>query len=120
MKLSDHYLKLVEWSQEDQCYVGSCPGLFMGGVDGADEVDVYKQLCQVVDETIRIILDDGEALPPATADKQYSGKFVIRVGESLHKSLSINALKAGESLNTYCVKRLREVPTPYELTRQGE
>ncbi len=25
MKVSDQYLKIVEWSEEDQCYVGTCP-----------------------------------------------------------------------------------------------
>ena len=30
MKKSDRYLKIVEWSEEDQCYVGTCPGLMLG------------------------------------------------------------------------------------------
>lgn len=120
MKTSDRYLKLVEWSEEDQCYIGSCPGLFLGGVDGADEAKVYRELCQVVDEWIEIHTQDGTPLPPATAGKTFSGKFVVRVGEDLHKSLSINALKTGESLNTYCVKLLRETPTPYELRHGGD
>jgi len=34
MKNSDRYLKIVEWSEEDQCYVGTCPGLFYGGCHG--------------------------------------------------------------------------------------
>ena len=37
MKESDKYLKIVEWFEEDQCYVGSCPGLFWGGCHGHDE-----------------------------------------------------------------------------------
>src|SRR5437868_947874 len=31
MKESARYLKIVEWSDKDQCFVGSCPGLFYGG-----------------------------------------------------------------------------------------
>jgi len=27
MKESARYVKIVEWSEEDQCYVGSSPGL---------------------------------------------------------------------------------------------
>jgi hypothetical protein len=42
MKASDRYLKVVEWSEEDQCYVGSCPGLMIGGVHGDDEAEVYR------------------------------------------------------------------------------
>jgi hypothetical protein len=36
MKTSNHYLKIVEWSEEDQCYVGTCPGLMRGGIHGDD------------------------------------------------------------------------------------
>ena len=32
MKESARYAKIVEWSEEDHCFVGSCPGLFFGGL----------------------------------------------------------------------------------------
>ena len=107
MKRSDRYLKIVEWSEEDQCYVGTCPGLMLGGVHGQDETKVYRELCQAVDEWIEIYERDGEPLPEATAGKQYSGKFVLRVGKDLHKALAIGALRHGESLNEHCVRLLR-------------
>ena len=113
MKDSDRYLKIVEWSEEDQCYVGTCPGLMLGGVHGEDETEVYKELGQIVDEWIRIYEEDGEPLPEATANKVYSGKFVLRVGEQLHKDLAIEALRSEESLNTYIVRVIRERPAPY-------
>ncbi len=40
-KTSDRYVKVVAWSEEDQCYVGRCPGLMLGGVHGSDELAVY-------------------------------------------------------------------------------
>ena len=39
------YAKFVEWSDEDRCFIGRCPGLFGGGVHGNDEARVYKELC---------------------------------------------------------------------------
>ena len=69
MKKSDQYLKIVEWSEEDQCYVGTCPGLMMGGVHGESESDVYKQLCETVEEWIQIYEEDGEALPDPASMK---------------------------------------------------
>jgi predicted HicB family RNase H-like nuclease len=108
MKPSDRYLKIVEWSQEDGCYVGTCPGLMLGGVHGPDETKVYRELCQVVEEWIRIYEEDGEPLPAPTAGKEYSGKFVVRVGRDLHKELAIEAIRSGKSLNSYCVDALRE------------
>ncbi len=106
MKKSDRYLKLVEWSEEDDCYIGTCPGLMSGGVHGTDETKVYRELCQVVEEWIAIHEEDGEPLPPETATKEYSGKFVLRVGKDLHKTIAIKALKAGKSLNAYCAQVL--------------
>ena len=113
MKVSDQYIKIVEWSEEDQCYIGTCPGLMLGGVHGKDEAKVYKELCQAVEEWIAIYEKDQEPLPAATAGKDYSGKFVVRVGKDLHKALAIDALRRGESLNTYCVNLLKEERAVY-------
>ena len=108
MKAADRFLKLVEWSDEDQCYVGSSPGLIGPCCHGKDETRVYKQLCQIIEEWIQIHQREGRALPESFADKAFSGKFVLRVGEDLHKALAIQAIKSGESLNSYCANRLRD------------
>ncbi len=50
MSLSDRYVKIVEWSDEDQCFVGSCPELFYGGCHGQDEQAVFVELCEIVEE----------------------------------------------------------------------
>lgn len=108
MKKSNRYTKLVEWSEEDQCFVGRVPGLALGGVHGKNEKKVYEKLCQAVDEWISIHEQDGVELPPATAGRQYSGRFNLRVGEELHEKLTHASLKVSESLNTYCVRALRK------------
>ena len=113
MKKSDRYLKIVEWSDEDQCYVGTCPALMLGGVHGDNEANVYNQLCQVVEEWIAIYEKDGAPLPAATANRKYSGKFVVRVGPDLHKALAVSALRRGESLNEHCIRLLREERATY-------
>lgn len=108
MKVSDRYLKIVEWSEEDNCYVGTCPGLIYGGIHGEDETRVYAELCQTVAEAVELYKADGKPLPPATANKEYSGRFVLRVDKDLHRQISIKALRAGESLNGYCQKVLKK------------
>ena len=107
-KRSDAYLKVVEWSEEDQCYIGTSPGLMLGGVHGSTEQKVYEELCQVIDEWVSQSNADEIPLPADTADKKYSGKFVIRVGEDVHKALSIRAMQKGESLNSYCKNLLEK------------
>ena len=113
MKPSDRYLKLVEWSEEDNCYVGTCPGLMLGGIHGDDEAKVYKELCRAVEEWIQIQDEDGDPLPDPTAGREYSGKFVVRIGKDLHRELALRALREGQSLNSYCVNVLRERRAPY-------
>lgn len=107
MKPADKYLKIVEWSEEDSCYVGICPGLIYGGVHGDNETKVYEELCQVVAEAVELYQADGRPLPAATANRKYSGRFVLRVGSDLHKEASIRASQLGESLNSYCHKILQ-------------
>ncbi len=108
MKKSDRYLKIVEWSEEDQCYIGSCPNLIYGGCHGDNETEVYKELCKIVDENIALYEDDRKPLPPETAGKEYSGKFLLRPGKELHKSLAIYALQTDESLNSFCLNALKK------------
>jgi len=57
------YLKIVEWSEEDGTFVGTCPGLMFGGIHGDDEAKVYAELCQAVEEVIEILEADGHPLP---------------------------------------------------------
>ena len=108
MKKSDKYLKIVEWSEEDQCYIGSCPGLFYGGCHGEDETIVYQELCDIVEENIALYEKDRKPLPPKNTGKKFSGKFILRTNKELHQTLSIKSLQAGESLNSYCVKILKK------------
>ena len=67
MKDSARYAKVVEWSDEDQCYVGSVPGLFYGGCHGPDEREVLDELCVMVEEAILLYRLDGKPLPPPTS-----------------------------------------------------
>jgi predicted HicB family RNase H-like nuclease len=107
MKESDRYLKMVQWSEEDACYIGTCPGLMLGGVHGDNEIDVYVELCEAIEECIRIYQEDGDTLPEATA-KPYSGQFNLDVGCELHKALSIAALQVNESLEYFCINKLKQ------------
>jgi len=76
MKDSDRYVKVVEWSEEDQCYVGTAPGLVLGGCHGPDERQVFDELCRVVEEAIAIYRADGRPLPPPTAGRQLPARLV--------------------------------------------
>ena len=75
MKESANYAKIVEWSTEDHCYIGSAPGLLYGGCHGGDEKAVFEELCMVVEETIAIYHKEGRSLPPATSGRDFANKM---------------------------------------------
>nr|VFK09982.1 MAG: hypothetical protein BECKLPF1236A_GA0070988_1003012 [Candidatus Kentron sp. LPFa]VFK26046.1 MAG: hypothetical protein BECKLPF1236C_GA0070990_1002912 [Candidatus Kentron sp. LPFa] len=66
MKESARYLKLVQWSEEDECYVGQCPGIIGPCCHGDNEPAVYSQLCGIVDEWLDLMKQDYKPLPPPT------------------------------------------------------
>lgn len=75
MKESAKYVKIVEWCDEDQCYVGSAPGLMFGGCHGDDERAVFNELCQIVEEAIQTYKVENKPLPPATAGHDLANKL---------------------------------------------
>ena len=62
MKTIDRYHKWVEWSEEDQVYVGKCPDLITG-IHGDDPQQVYGDLCEVVEDVVQHFQSAGRPLP---------------------------------------------------------
>ncbi len=71
MKKGDKYVKLVEWSDEDDCFIGSCPELFYGGCHGRDAKAVFSELCQIVEESIELYEREGRSLPPPMSGREF-------------------------------------------------
>lgn len=76
MKEGARCVKIVEWSEEDNCHVGSCPGPFYGGCHGQDEQQVFAELCEIVEETMELYKQEGKPLPPPTSGKDYANKML--------------------------------------------
>lgn len=110
MKERDRFIKLVEWSDKDQCYIGSIPGWIGQCCHGENEQEVFREICQIVDEWIEIYNNEGVKLPSPT-NKKYSGKFQLRLGSELHKVLSLKAMQTGDSLNNFCIKAIKQYIT---------
>ncbi|MCL4694193.1 MAG: pilus assembly protein HicB [Candidatus Hydrogenedentes bacterium] len=63
MKQGDQYHKWVEWSDEDNTYIGYCPDV-ISGIHGHDPVQLYGELCDIVEEVLDHLRTDGRPLPP--------------------------------------------------------
>jgi predicted RNase H-like HicB family nuclease len=76
MKTSAQYLKIVEWSEADNCFIGQCPGIIGPCCHGDDEVAVYQQLCEIVEEWLQMMQAEGKPLPPSTAGHDFASKLL--------------------------------------------
>jgi hypothetical protein len=52
----------VEWNEEDQTYLGKCPDLITG-IHGDDPVQLYGELCEVVEEVLQQLSISKKPLP---------------------------------------------------------
>ena len=50
--------------------------------------------------------ENGEETPQPFANKNYSGKFMVRVPPEVHRSLAIQAAESGVSINRIVSSRL--------------
>lgn len=76
MKDSARYLKIVEWSEEDGCFVGQCPGIIGPCCHGDDEAAVYAELCAIVEEWLEIMEAEHRPLPSQTAGRSIPEKIL--------------------------------------------
>jgi predicted HicB family RNase H-like nuclease len=103
------YLRVVEWSPEDRCFVGSAPPLIGRCCHGPTEANVLRQLKRIVDDWVRLADTEGVALPAPKGSGEYSGRFLLRVPAPVHQALALKARAAGKSLNAYCAERLADL-----------
>ena len=77
MKPEDRYHRFVQWSDEDQCYIGYCPDLYFGGVCHAEEeLEAYRELCTIIREEVAHRLSQGQILPTSVVKTTRSLDFV--------------------------------------------
>jgi predicted HicB family RNase H-like nuclease len=96
---ADKYTYRVSWSEEDDEFVALCaefPGLSWLA---ASREEALKGIVAVVRQSVEDMLAQGEPIPAALADRNYSGVFKVRVPALVHRNLVVEAAEAGVSLN---------------------
>lgn len=69
--IGDKYVKVIEWSDEDRCFIGSCPELFYGGCHGDDAKAVFAELCRLVEKAVKAYQADKKTLPKPMTGKDF-------------------------------------------------
>lgn len=101
-----HYTYRLSWSRDDSEYVATCAEFPSLSWLASDQADALAGLLAVVREIIDDMADTGEPIPEPIAERRYSGRFNVRVPESLHRELALAAAEQGVSLNRLVSDRL--------------
>jgi predicted HicB family RNase H-like nuclease len=99
IEMAHHYSYRVVFSPEDGEWVGLCTEFPSLSHLAATQVEAMQGITNLVAAVVADMIESGEPLPEAMSDRSYSGKFVTRVPEQLHRTLAIEAAEAGISLN---------------------
>jgi len=95
----DHYTYRVTWSPEDGEHVGLCvefPSLSWLAATPEKALSGIRQTVALVVEDMQ---SNGENIPQPMADREYSGKFQVRVPPAVHRALAMQAAEEMVSLN---------------------
>ncbi|AIY01935.1 hypothetical protein ART_2336 [Arthrobacter sp. PAMC 25486] len=106
MSHEDHYTYRVRWSGEDGEFVGTVAELPSLSWLDADRALAFQGIQDRVGEVVADMLSAGETPPAAIADREYSGKFMIRVPPEVHRRLVLEAAEQDVSLNRLATSRL--------------
>ena len=105
---NDHYTYRITWSEDDSEYVGLCiefPSL--SWLSGSPE-SALKGIREVVSDVVHDMGKNKEEIPSPIANKNYSGKFLVRIPPEIHRTLAIQAAEAGVSLNRMASAKLSQ------------
>ena len=101
-----HYAYRVVWSPEDAEYVATCVEFPSLSWLGTSQTEALAGLEELVSGVIDDLASNDEPIPSPIAERNYSGKFNLRVGPHLHRELALTAAQEGLSLNQLVVRRL--------------
>ena len=83
------YTYRVTWSVEDDEFVATCAEFPSLSWLADSQPAALQGLVDLIADTVADLVAESEAVPEPLSERSYSGKFNLRVGESLHRRLAI-------------------------------
>jgi len=96
---NDRYTYRVNWSAEDEEYVGLCAEFPSLSWLASSPEAALNGIRKVVAKVVKDLRANGEPIPEPLASRRFSGKFMVRVPPEVHRHLAVEAAEAGVSLN---------------------
>lgn len=104
----DHYTYRVTWSEEDREYVGLCAEFpSLSWLESSPD-RALSGIRKLVANCVQEMEETDESVPQPLAEKNFSGKFMVRVPPQLHRLLATQAAESGVSLNRLVSHKLEQ------------
>jgi predicted HicB family RNase H-like nuclease len=95
----NHYTYRVTWSQEDGEHIGLCAEFPSLSWLAPTPEKALAGIRRLVGEVVADMQITGEPIPDPLSEKQYSGRFMVRVPSLVHRALATEAAEQGVSIN---------------------
>ncbi len=95
----NHYTYRVTWSQEDSEHVGLCAEFSSLSWLAPTPEKALAGIRRLVSEVVTDLQSTGEPIPDPLSERQYSGRFMVRVPALVHRALATEAAEQGVSIN---------------------
>lgn len=96
-----HYERKVFYHKPDKCWIAAAPELPGCSAGGDTPEEALAELEVAMAGWLKAADKYGHRIPVPTADKDLSGRILLRLPKSLHKELLEEATEEGVSLNQY-------------------
>lgn len=108
LNIVEKYSYSVVWSQEDECFVGTCAEFPLVSALADSRVSALEEILFVVKESVAWMQEEGETIPEPYSLREFSGKLSLRIPSKLHRQIAIEAAKANISISKYINAKLAE------------
>ncbi len=103
---SGYYSYTVEWSAEDDTYIGRVAEWALLAAHGESPEEALHEIRFVVAAAIDDCQEQQDEYPEPLSRRSFSGKFSLRIPPELHRRLVAEAARQGVSLNQYVTTKL--------------
>lgn len=103
---ASHYTYRVAWSVEDGEFVPTVAEFPSLSWLAPTQVEALEGLGALLADVIADLQEQGEDVPEPISERQFSGKFNLRLGAKLHREVAQRAAEENLSINQWVVRKL--------------
>lgn len=105
-----HYTYRVAWSVEDDEFVATVAEFPSLSWLAPSQVQALEGLGALLADVIADMQQQSEDVPEPISERNYSGKFNLRLGEKLHREVALHAAEENLSINQWVIRKLMANP----------